>query len=67
MTNGRVPENEISEEDFEEHRTPPARIGHEFQEPIVEELRRETPHPRRQADHRSEETIAETKNGRETG
>jgi hypothetical protein len=32
----------MSDEESEERPTPPARIGHEFEKPIVEELPRET-------------------------
>ncbi len=53
----------MSEEEPEERPTPPARIGHEFQEPIVEELPQRTPSPLREPIDAAQRDSSENKNG----
>jgi hypothetical protein len=53
----------MTEEEPEQQRTPPTRIGHEFQRPIVEELPRDTPHPRERVHQCGEGDIPDTQNG----
>jgi hypothetical protein len=53
----------MSEEESEERRTPPARIGHEFQKPIVDELPRQMPDPAGQRIDAAKGDSSENKNG----
>jgi hypothetical protein len=53
----------MTEEEPEERPTPPARIGHEFQEPIVEELPQRTPAPPREPIDAAQRDRSENKNG----
>jgi hypothetical protein len=55
--------SEMSEAEAEERLTPPARIGHEFQEPIVEELPQRTPAPVREPIDAAQRDSLENKNG----
>jgi hypothetical protein len=53
----------MSEEESEERPTRPAWIGHEFQEPIVEELPQQTPDPPRELTDAASRDSSENKNG----
>jgi hypothetical protein len=55
--------SEMSEEELKERPTPPARIDHEFQEPIVEELPQRTPAPLREPIDAAQGDSSENKNG----
>src|ERR1700727_516020 len=54
---------EMSEQEGPEPRTPPARIRHEFQQPIVEELPRETRRPAQEHSDAAEGDSSETGRG----
>jgi hypothetical protein len=55
--------SEMTEEQPEECPTPPAGIGHEFQEPIVEELPRQTPAPPGEPSDAAQGDSSDNKNG----
>jgi hypothetical protein len=53
----------MSEEEAQEPRTSPARISHEFQQPIVEELPKKTRQSACQHNDAAEGDISETEHG----